>query len=324
MEKKGIGKVLSVVSLFAVLLFAMSMGVSAAGLTQQGLQDGKITVAWTAPSMSSYQTLTGYTVYMGTSYSDRAVAATLGPGATSYTAIVPGGSRRYISVEYSYKYRSTYSEYDRTGTIGSLYDAKTAPVKVSGLNQARWWYYILSVDIKWNPVECADGYNIVIYDNNNKVIKKDTRTRSSQPTYSYGKVNNNKMYKVQVQAYTTLNGQTVNGPWSDTVFLFTSPTVTSSQIKNGKLTVKWQKVGGATAYNIYVSTKNKPITAYKKVATVSAKKASATIKKFNKKKFNPKKKYYVYVETVKKNGKVTSTSGSEYYWKVGNKNRNWF
>ncbi|MEE3472827.1 MAG: hypothetical protein VZR24_19455, partial [Butyrivibrio hungatei] len=52
------------------------------------------------------------------------------------------------------------------------------------------------------------------------------------------------------------------------------------------------------------------------------KKRSATISKFKKKKFKGTK-YYVYVVTRKKVGKRTYTSGSEYYWKVGNNSFNW-
>ena len=57
-----------------------------------------------------------------------------------------------------------------------------------------------------------------------------------------------------------------------------------------------------------------PWSAYKSVKVVGSSAGSATIAKFNKKAFNPKTKYYVYVQTQKKVGKKVFNSGKLYYW----------
>lgn len=74
----------------------------------------------------------------------------------------------------------------------------------------------------------------------------------------------------------------------------------------------WTKQEGATGYDVYVSTK--PTTGYKRVKSVGKSTYSATISKLSGKKFSSKKKYYVYIVTKKKVGKVTHKSGRLYYW----------
>lgn len=75
--------------------------------------------------------------------------------------------------------------------------------------------------------------------------------------------------------------------------------VTDKKSKKKKLAIKisWKKVSGATGYDIYLYTKKKGT--YKKVASVSGKKKSATIQKYGKKSIQ-KKTYYYYVVAKKK------------------------
>jgi hypothetical protein len=127
---------------------------------------------------------------------------------------------------------------------------------------------------------------------------------------------------MQVRAYTTLNGQTYYGDWSDAAYFFTQPRITKAKVSGNKLTVKWKKVGGATGYDIYVSTK--PTTGYKKVKSVSAKASSVTLTKLKGKKISSKKKYYVYIATKKKTSTGTYTSGKLYYWNTKNSSFGYF
>lgn len=102
-------------------------------------------------------------------------------------------------------------------------------------------------------------------------------------------------------------------PYSSTAktYCITQARVRSVKLSNKKLTIKWNKVPGATGYDIYVSTKKN--SGYKKVKSVSAKASSCTITKFNRKKLT-KKRYYVYVETKKKVGRKTYKSNGLYAW----------
>lgn len=47
--------------------------------------------------------------------------------------------------------------------------------------------------------------------------------------------------------------------WSAAEYLFTQPTVTSANVKGGKLTIDWGKIDGATNYTIYASNYQKNI-----------------------------------------------------------------
>ena len=97
---------------------------------------------------------------------------------------------------------------------------------------------------------------------------------------------------------------------------------TSIKVKKGSLSFQWGKVGGASGYDVYISTK--PKKGYKKVKSVGKNTTKLTIRKFKGKKINPKKTYYMYVETKKKNGSKVNKSGRLYYWNTKSKNFGYF
>ena len=316
---KKTGRISRKILILMGLLFACTIGLSvkvhAYGIQQSSIQATSIPVSWTKPN----DKVLSYTVSAGDEYNSLQKIATLPATATSYSVPAPAGSKKYIKVEYTYQgYSSQY-----TSTVGSLSGGVTLPTKVTGVNQQRWWRFALNSDVGWNQVPSATGYKLTFRNSKNKVMKEETtRYNSKTPSSSLTKVKNNMIYTVVVQAYTTFNGKTYWGDPSEKAYLFTSPEVTSSKVKGGKLKVNWKPVAGATGYDIYVSTSAKH--GYKKVKTLKGgNKKTATIKKFKKKKFKKNKKYYVYVVTRKKVGGITYTSGSEYYWRVGKKGINW-
>lgn len=186
----------------------------------------------------------------------------------------------------------------------------TSSLEVSGLNQTRWWYYAKAVDFAWDDQSAAD-YEYIVKDNKNKVVADDTITYNNA---SISKVKNNMVYNVQVRAYVTINGQKYYCAWSDKAYLFTQPMVKSAKISGGKLKITWNKVSGISSYDVYVSTKEK--SGYKKVKTLSSKKSSVTVSKLKGKKFNSKKKYYIYIVGKKKVGGKTYTSGRHYTYQL--------
>jgi hypothetical protein len=294
---------------FLLFVFLMALGpgvkASAATLTQTNLAMNSITVSWTEPT----NTVTRYTVYVGTGYSDCALYTELAPGQTSVTISgLPAGCERYIRVQYDYvsSYGTPRSDY----FLGSAY-AVTLPGKVTGLKQDRWWYFIQKFEATWDKQDSVTGYEYVIKNNKGKTVAQAKISRNTNSVDS-GKISNAIVYTMQVRAYTTVNGQTYYGDWSDTGYFFTQPRVTKAKVSGSKLTVKWNKVGGATGYDIYVSTS--PQSGYKKVKSVSSKTSSVTLSKFGSKKFSSKKKYYVYVATKKKTKTGTYTSGRLYFW----------
>lgn len=94
------------------------------------------------------------------------------------------------------------------------------------------------------------------------------------------------------------------------------------QGEKGSLSFQWGKVGGASGYDVYISTK--PKKGYKKVKSVGKNTTKLTIRKFKGKKINPKKTYYMYVETKKKNGSKVNKSGRLYYWNTKSKSFGYF
>ena len=124
-----------------------------------------------------------------------------------------------------------------------------------------------------------------------------------KPSYYSAYENFNKLasatHRMRVRAYTTFNGVTTYGAWSDWLEIVPPlKKLTGRSSGKRKVTLKWSKVKGATSYTVYVSTKR--TTGYKKTKTVSAKKKKVTIKKIGKKKLKSGKRYYFMVRPNKK------------------------
>ena len=131
------------------------------------------------------------------------------------------------------------------------------------------------------------------------------------------------VYTVTIQAFKTVNGKTYATPKAK-IQCFNQARIkeTSIKVKKGSLSFQWGKVGGASGYDVYISTK--PKKGYKKVKSVGKNTTKLTIRKFKGKKINPKKTYYMYVETKKKNGSKVNKSGRLYYWNTKSKNFGYF
>lgn len=314
--KKGLHIIsFSTILFIFMLAFAPNMKADAASITQTAATQNSATITWEAPT---YGNVTAYKVYTRTTGADYVLYATLDASQTSVQIDnLPAGCERGVRVEYDY-----YSTYNPSKTYNSSVgytNIKTIPGKVTGFKQDRWYYFALSFEAVWDRQEGADGYEYIIKTDKNKVKASGTTTSS---TLWVDKISNQVIYSGQVRAFSTINGVKYYGDWSDTIYFFTQPRITKAKVSGNKLTVKWKKVGGATGYDIYVSTKK--TTGYKKVKSVSSKKASATISKLGKKKFSKKKTYYVYVATKKKVNGVTSTSGRLYYWNTKNSGYGYF
>lgn len=278
-----------------------------AAVKQTGITANAVTVKWDAE-----RNATRYVVYVGSSSSKCSQYAVLSPTQTSITISgLPAGCERYVKVTYDWKSSSSTGKIYTDSFAGSVY-AVTLPGKVTNLKQEKWWYLAKSFDAVWDEQEGVTGYEYVVKTNKGKVKAQGKKTYSGGNYLSVDKISNSVVYTGQVRAYTVINGQTYYGPWSDVAYFFTQPQLSKAKVSRNKLTVKWKKVAGASGYDVYVSTK--ATSGYKKVKSVSSKKSSVTLTKFNKKKFSSKKKYYVYVAAKKKTKSGTYTSGKLYYW----------
>ena len=112
--KKYSRYLLSLVTILALVLLFKVPGKAASNLVQTGCAANSVTVAWTAPTLSSSSTLTGYTFRL-----EGRDVLTAAPGATSAT--ITGLPANYVGyLQLSYTYTTTYGG-PYTSYVGSTY-----------------------------------------------------------------------------------------------------------------------------------------------------------------------------------------------------------
>lgn len=272
--------------------------------TQYGTNNAVISWKLSYISSSNTTETAGYNIYLGEDY-----------GSTKLFAKTPNTFYKITGLEDGKKYYVKVEPYAADGSIGSgrSLTIETMPARVKNFRQERWWYFINMLEVAWDRIETADTVNISLYNSKGKKVQSKILSPSSS-SVSFSKMKD-EVYTVKIQASRTINGNTWQTPVS-TIQCFNQARISSAKVSKKKLTVKWKKVGGATGYDIYVSTKQK--SGYKKLKSVGKNTTKATFSKFKGKSFNPKKTYYIYIETKKKNGKRIDKSGRLYYWNTKN------
>ncbi|NBH99091.1 hypothetical protein E5357_03520 [Hominisplanchenecus murintestinalis] len=272
--------------------------------TQYGTDNAVISWKLSYISSSNTTETAGYNIYLGEDY-----------GSTKLFAKTPNTFYKITGLEDGKKYYVKVEPYAADGSIGSgrSLTIETMPARVKNFRQERWWYFINMLEVAWDRIETADTVNISLYNSKGKKVQSKILSPSSS-SVSFSKMKD-EVYTVKIQASRTINGNTWQTPVS-TIQCFNQARISSAKVSKKKLTVKWKKVGGATGYDIYVSTKQK--SGYKKLKSVGKNTTKATFSKFKGKSFNPKKTYYIYIETKKKNGKRIDKSGRLYYWNTKN------
>ncbi len=272
--------------------------------TQYGTDNAVISWKLSYISSSNTTETAGYNIYLGEDY-----------GSTKLFAKTPNTFYKITGLEDGKKYYVKVEPYAADGSIGSgrSLTIETMPARVKNFRQERWWYFINILEVAWDRIETADTVNISLYNSKGKKVQSKILSPSSS-SVSFSKMKD-EVYTVKIQASRTINGNTWQTPVS-TIQCFNQARISSAKVSKKKLTVKWKKVGGATGYDIYESTKQK--SGYKKLKSVGKNTTKATFSKFKGKSFNPKKTYYIYIETKKKNGKRIDKSGRLYYWNTKN------
>ena len=272
--------------------------------TQYGTDNAVLSWKLSYISSSNTTETAGYNIYLGEDY-----------GSTKLFAKTPNTFYKITGLEDGKKYYVKVEPYAADGSIGSgrSLTIETMPARVKNFRQERWWYFINMLEVAWDRIETADTVNISLYNSKGKKVQSKILSPSSS-SVSFSKMKD-EVYTVKIQASRTINGNTWQTPVS-TIQCFNQARISSAKVSKKKLTVKWKKVGGATGYDIYVSTKQK--SGYKKLKSVGKNTTKATFSKFKGKSFNPKKTYYIYIETKKKNGKRIDKSGRLYYWNTKN------
>ncbi|MCD8015547.1 MAG: fibronectin type III domain-containing protein [Lachnospiraceae bacterium] len=129
------------------------------------------------------------------------------------------------------------------------------------------------IDLVWNAVSGATGYEVFQYNSTTKqwdLIRTTGKTKADVENLKSAK-----KYKFKVRAYTTTSEGTVYGSKSSTLVTYTEPkevkNVSVSSRTTTSVTLSWKKVTRATKYQVFVynSTKGK----YVRKTTVSTTKA---------------------------------------------------
>lgn len=216
------------------------------------------------------------------------------------------GTNYCIYVKYATK-SSTYVwsvGSTNAGTIGkkiSVFDLDSYSSPASGTGKA-------SFEVDWKRIESADGYQYEVYSNGG--TKLTTQTTSSNYFY-YTEAKHNATYKIRVRSYVEINSKKKYSEWSAYYYVISQPYISSAKINSkNQLSLKWEKVSGATSYEIWVSSSN-GIIGYQKLATTTG--TSKQIAKIDGKAFSKSKYYYVIIRAVKKVGSTNRYSGSSYY-----------
>lgn len=185
----------------------------------------------------------------------------------------------------------------------------TLPGKITGLAVSA--YKKGRVTFQWNGQKNVNyEYTLVAEDGSDKRTGLFTGKGDGLKdldSKSFTKLNQNKVYKFRIKASNNINDNKYASDYSNWIYVLPQAEITAAAIKNGKLTVSFDKVKGASGYEVYVSTTNKA-SKFVKVASVKKNKASVTVKNFKGAKFSNAKTYYVYVAATKKDGKLISRS----------------
>ena len=133
----------------------------------------------------------------------------------------------------------------------------------------------VSVRLSWNKITGAGGYIIEQYKNDEWVrVGKVAGTSTVQ--YSVKGLTSGTTYKFRVKAYKMLGSKAYYSGYSSTVTTCTKPATVKFSVSavNGKATVNWNKVIGASGYIVYYRTS--PSKGWTRIAKVNASTTSYT------------------------------------------------
>lgn len=203
-------------------------------------------------------------------------------------------ARVYVAVNLVY----TDNGEQRTKDLGSAY-CYTTPGAVTSFGSCKFGDGQKSLEISWTDPkgDYLPFYEYEIRDADNKVIHEGTNATNALLIGSYeGK---RCVARLRVRSCVSINNTIFRSGWSVYKNIVPQPVLKKASVGKEKVKLRWKKVRGASKYIIYMSKKKG--SGYKKIASVSSKKTSYTVKKFKGKKLTKKRKYYYKIVTKTKN-----------------------
>lgn len=247
-----------------------------------------ITIKWNSASYAAY-----YKIYI--SYYNKNDFTYLGDTSKNQIKITNLKAGTAYSVRIVAANESETSGYYRQFNCTTLY--KSVKVKSTSVTGSR---YTFNMDTP-TPVNSVTGYRVSYY--NYKTKKTYTQDFNNQYTFSIS-LNQNTFYKVKISPYITLSGKKYISSSGTTKYIALQPALKKGGNTKNSMTVRWDKVSGATSYTIYI--KYPGSSSFKKVGTTT--KTSCTLN--NMKLYT---NYYIKVIANKKVGNTTwKTKGTNY------------
>lgn len=193
------------------------------------------------------------------------------------------------------------------------YPLYTLPSKTSKIVADDWKPGTSSLKIVWSGSYVADGYEVQFYNAKNKSLKKATTTKNY---YTLSKAPKNSFCSVKVRPFIkNAKGKKIYSDWSKKTYFISQANMSNKKytIGYGSLTLRWEKVSGASKYTIYAGTSSSNM---KKVATVSSSKTSYTLSKISGSTVSRYGTYYVKVVPQKKVSGKTIKGDHGYYYVI--------
>lgn len=138
-------------------------------------------------------------------------------------------------------------------------ETPAAPAKVTLKSAAKTGYG--GIQIKWNKVVAADGYEVWRYDAvSKKWAKVKTFANNNTVSWKNTGLKTGRKYTYKVRAYITYEGEKIYGKYSGTRAarpVLNTPAKPKLIAGKKSVTVKWKQVPGANGYKIYRSTTGK-------------------------------------------------------------------
>ncbi|WP_018592463.1 leucine-rich repeat protein [Terrisporobacter glycolicus] len=257
-------------------------------------------VTWSSVSGAS-----GYEVYRATSKNGTySLIKTVESGDTlSYTntSLITGKS-------YYYKVRA-YSIIENEKVFGDYSEIVSAKPSLSKPTAKSTPSTYSSNKVTWNKISGASGYEVYVATSKSGTYTlKKTITSGSTLSYANTGLTTGKTYYYKVRAYRTVNGKKVYSSYSSIVSAkpsLSKPTtkVASSTYSSNKVT--WNKISGASGYEVYRATSKSGT--YSKVKTIT----SGSTLSYTNKSLTTGKTYYYKVRAYRTvNGKKVYSSYS--------------
>ena len=203
------------------------------------------TVATTSVSLSwsKVSGATGYQVYQYNS-SSKKWEKIKNVTKTSYTVTSLSSAKTYKFKVRAYKGSSLY------GAYSSAISVSTKPAKVKNLKAGT--VTTTAVPLSWDKVTRATGYQVYQYNASSKKWEKVKST--TKTSYTVTSLSSAKTYKFKVRAYFK-GDTTAYGSYSSEISVTTKPAkVTGLKVTDKtdlNFTLKWNKVSGASGYEVY-------------------------------------------------------------------------